>query len=558
MRRKIFQTIALLIAFPAIVLSYATPCPAASITARYENARQDYQRLLGTLPRIPERRPWLDCIATLESIIADDSKGVVTERCLYLIGQCYHHLLDRFGDQRYFNQALNAYQRLVRHYPASHLADDAQFLIGILYAEKDPMQAYLEFVKVTTFYPQGDMAEKARTRARQLEQRIAPTPAQANPGRTTGSGPATLEQVVYWSAQDYTRVVFYLSNSVAYQEHALPPLPKRKQPARIYLDLKNCRMSPKLDHQFDIMDGFLRDVRIGQYRPDLARAVLDIDSVETHKIFTLADPFRIIVDVRGKRRAGSVIANDTGPTNKLPSLARQLGLGVGRVVLDPGHGGHDKGAIGHNRTYEKDITLAIAKRLKKILEQQTSCEVILTRTDDRFISLEQRTAIANGKKADLFISIHTNANENRSVHGTETYFLNLSTDRESVRVAAYENATSAKKISDLEAILKDLLQNTKLNESARLAATVHRQVVRELTKKYQKVRDLGVKQAPFYVLLGAEMPSILIETAFISNSREEHLLKQKQFQNRIAQGIARGISNYVDVMKKTAQLGGGS
>jgi len=592
--------------------------PAASLATRYENARKNTQRLVGTLPEIADRAPWLEAIAELSAIVADDTRGEVAERCYYLIGQCNHHLFDRFHETAFFDQALRAYRRLIRQFPAGRLADDAQFLIGVLYVDKDPAQAYLELAKVTTFYPNGDMAQRAQDRARELRRQITPNAAKVEPARPVPSIShlATLDQVSYWSTQDYTRVVFYLSAPIQYRENMLTPDPGENDPARIYLDLEGCRLSPKIGHQIDITDGFLRDVRLGQYRPDLARAVLDIDSIENHKVFTMADPFRIVVDVRGKRpaetgpapavsktvaakpknektqtpeaakpktnlaRASNVATSKTKPAQaparqaakagtgkaqppdaaairsakKLPSLAQQLGLGVSRIVIDPGHGGRDKGAIGGNGTYEKDITLAIAKKLQQAIEKNTRCKVLLTRADDRFISLEERTAIANGEKADLFISIHVNAHEDRSIHGFETYFLNLSRDRESARVAAFENATSKKKISDLEAILKDLLRNTKISESSRLAATVHRQLAHGLSKEYKNFHDLGVKQAPFYVLLGAEMPSILVEAAFLSNEKEEQLLQQKAFQAQIAHGIAFGIGRYIGALDKTARL----
>jgi len=349
--------------------------------------------------------------------------------------------------------------------------------------------------------------------------------------------------------------VVYLSEPVRFGPNTLPPDEANQQPARIYIDFENTSLSPRLKPRIDIMDGFLRDVRVGQYSSDRARVVLDIESIESHKVFSMEDPFRVIIDVRGKRKKVPALSTAPGRGAEGPSLARQLGLSVRRIVLDPGHGGKDKGAIGPNGVYEKDVTLAIAKGLKKILEDMTDCEVILTRTTDRFLSLEERTAIANTCKADLFVSIHTNAHMDRSLGGIETYFLNFSTDKESARVAAFENATSTKKISDLEVILQDLMRNTKISESSRLAYEVHRKIIQKVKTQYPEVRDLGVKQAPFYVLLGAEMPSILIETAFISNETEEKLLGNRAFQRVLAGGIAEGLAAYVDIMTKMAQAG---
>ena len=228
-------------------------------------------------------------------------------------------------------------------------------------------------------------------------------------------------------------------------------------------------------------------------------------------------------------------------------------MGVSRIVVDAGHGGKDPGAKGYYRdAREKNITLGIAKRLKKKLEAKIGCEVVMTRSGDKFLTLEERTALANTKDADLFISIHVNAHRNKNAYGTETYFLNLATDEEAIRVAAMENATSTKNISDLQTILMDLMQNAKINESSRLASYVQTNMVGHLKKKYSKVRDKGVKQAPFYVLLGAQMPSILVETSFISNPRECKRLMDPAYQERLCDGIVMGIEKYIKATSPTA------
>ena len=190
---------------------------------------------------------------------------------------------------------------------------------------------------------------------------------------------------------------------------------------------------------------------------------------------------------------------------------------------------------------------------RKKIKSELGLEVILSRTSDRFLTLEERTAFANTQNADLFISIHTNASRDRRAYGLETYFLNLATDEEAIRVAAMENATSTKNISDLQKILFDLMQNAKINESSRLAAYVQTAMVGHLrNKRYTRVKSKGVKQAPFYVLLGAQMPSILIETAFISNPRECKRLVNPMFQERIAEGIVQGIRQYIKATSPTA------
>ena len=224
-------------------------------------------------------------------------------------------------------------------------------------------------------------------------------------------------------------------------------------------------------------------------------------------------------------------------------------MGVKRIVIDPGHGGKDKGASGKNGLYEKNINLKIAKKLSQRIKQDLDMEVLLTRDSDHFIPLEERTAIANTKHADLFVSIHVNASPNPQAEGFETYFLNLATDEESIRVAAFENATSTKRISDMQKILKDLMLNTKIDESSRLAGHVQQNVVQVLNEKYSPVKNLGVKQAPFYVLIGAQMPAILIETSFISNERERERLSQDDYLDQIVEGLLKGIEGYIKEIK---------
>jgi N-acetylmuramoyl-L-alanine amidase len=187
--------------------------------------------------------------------------------------------------------------------------------------------------------------------------------------------------------------------------------------------------------------------------------------------------------------------------------------------------------------------------------QELGFEVFLTRNSDRFLTLEERTAIANTKSADLFISIHTNSHKDRRAYGIETYFLNLATDDDAIRVAAMENATSTKNISDLQSILYDLMQNAKINESSRLAGNVQGSLVSYLKRKrYSRIRDKGVKQAPFYVLLGAQMPAILIETSFISNPRECKRLLNPRYQQRLCEAIIIGIKKYIKEITPTARL----
>jgi N-acetylmuramoyl-L-alanine amidase len=218
-------------------------------------------------------------------------------------------------------------------------------------------------------------------------------------------------------------------------------------------------------------------------------------------------------------------------------------------VVDPGHGGHDPGAVGPSGIQEKDVVLAIGLKLRDLFKEELGVDVVMTRSTDVFIPLEERTAIANKVGADLFLSVHANAAPNRSAAGIETYYLNLAKTDKVAQLAAKENGTSLDKVSVLQAILFDLMANYKLNDSAHLADEVQKSLHKKIRVSYRDVKNLGVKQGPFYVLVGASMPSILVETAFLSNSTEESRLKDAAYQDMTANGILEGVRNYITSLK---------
>jgi N-acetylmuramoyl-L-alanine amidase len=235
------------------------------------------------------------------------------------------------------------------------------------------------------------------------------------------------------------------------------------------------------------------------------------------------------------------------------SLSRQLGLGVARVVIDPGHGGHDPGAKGNSIT-EADLVLDVALRLEKLLQKQSGVEVVLTRRDNTFVPLEERTAIANRAEADLFISIHANASPNPIARGIETYFLNFAPNPEAEAIAARENAGSSRTMRHLSDIVQAIAMNNKIDESRDLATNVQAMLYRELHKTNKDTRNLGVKQAPFMVLIGATMPSILTEISFVTNGPEASLLKSDKYRQQLAEALLVGITRYQQSLKRAATV----
>jgi N-acetylmuramoyl-L-alanine amidase len=231
------------------------------------------------------------------------------------------------------------------------------------------------------------------------------------------------------------------------------------------------------------------------------------------------------------------------------SIARQLGLRVGRIVIDAGHGGHDPGAQGHG-TSEAAITLDIALRLEKLLAKEPGVEVVLTRRTDQFIALQERTAIANRESADLFVSIHANASRDKSARGVETYLLNFASTPDAAAVAARENASSSLTMSHLNDLVKQIALGSKLQESRDLAASVQSSLVRKLRPSNRSIRDLGVKQAPFVVLVGASMPSVLVEVSFLTHSQEGRLLTTGAYRQRVAEALLDGVRSYLRTLKR--------
>ncbi|MGC0779079.1 MAG: N-acetylmuramoyl-L-alanine amidase [Candidatus Acidiferrum sp.] len=235
------------------------------------------------------------------------------------------------------------------------------------------------------------------------------------------------------------------------------------------------------------------------------------------------------------------------------TLTRTLGLKIGRIVIDPGHGGHDTGTIGPTGLMEKDLCLDVALRLGKIIQQKLpGADILYTRSDDTFIPLEERTHIANEAKADLFISIHANSSQDHGARGVETYYLNLRGSPEAMAVAARENAVSQESIHDLEDVVKQIARTEKIDESKELAADVQDSLSRRIQKTARPVRNRGVRKAPFVVLIGADMPSILTEISFLSNAADEQLLKKPEHRQRVAEGLFQGMAAYLESLNSMA------
>jgi len=515
--------------------------PIAHLGKRYQQATAFYNGLSFDRKRRLERDNWQAAAGKYRKVYQAAPVGSYAPRCLYMLGRIYGRMYQDFHTAPDLAESISYYQDLSVIFPKHSLADDGLYALAEITRkyQQDQEQAIKMLARIVAVYPEGDMAPRAGTILRALKKGSSAV-IEVDPVKVRLSRP-----VRYWSTDTYTRVVIETSAPVRFRKTLFPG--KKGQPRRLNVDLDNCLVSRDFQGTRRVGNGLLRQVKTSSLDKKTVRVVMEVDSVDKFKIFTLAEPFRVVIDVTG--RAGRLLAPLTAGKVKVPqqglSLVEQFGLGVRTIVIDPGHGGKDPGAIGGTGLLEKDVVLKVAKRVAVIMARETDYEVILTRDRDVFIPLEERTAIANTREADLFVSLHANSAPNKKARGIETYFLSLATSRDEMRAAARENASSNSQLSDLQSILEDLMQNTKIEESANLAEMVQGQMVRGLDRNYP-VRDLGVKKAPFIVLIGARMPAILMEIAFLSNLEDESLLRNNVYLDSVARQIVRGITAYAN------------
>lgn len=543
-------------------------------------------------------------------------------------------------------RAIGAYEALVLRYPTSGYSDNALSRAASLAAdlhvrfgrEEDRLIATRLYTWLIREYPTSSLRATARTALSGLERSEAgavPTTAVVKTGaRDTvpTAGPATpvrLRRITRDVLPEAVRVTMELDREVTYAQQRLAG------PARVYVDLRGVEPSSDLrDAVIRFDSDVVRQVRVGR-QTAATRVVIDLEGVTRHTVFTLYNPFRLVVECErpagltaaaGVARAlnlpepsplaaaaaappstpvaspkpapvapappaAPAAAPPTRPTAMAPtaasataepatrpvtampaaplstppspaeanaagglSLSRQLGLGVGRIVIDPGHGGRDPGARGHGLT-EAAITLDVALRLEKLLLND-GLSVVLTRRTDVYIPLEERTAIANREQADLFLSIHVNASRNPEARGVETYFLSFASSPDAEAVAARENAASSRAMHNLPDIVKAIALNNKLDESRDLAGLVQASMVTRLRRTHRTLRNLGVKKAPFVVLIGAGMPSVLAELSFITNATDASVLRTTTYRQRVAEALQLAVTQYRQSLKGPATVAG--
>jgi N-acetylmuramoyl-L-alanine amidase len=499
----------------------------------YQKADQYHEQLMGKSSGSRSRSQFLTSIKLYRLVIDHDPSYGACDDALYTMASLYDEMAEKYSSTSYRNKAIYYYEFVAREYPHTKFRTKARTRAGEL----------------------RKLPEKAASTTKKPPTSQAVTAARIN------SGPqAVLSNIRFWSNQDYTRVVLQLDKETEFQKEAL------SNPDRLFFDLLNSRMDRKLiNRSYDVNGQFINQIRVGVNRPGVVRVVLDFDALNQHTVFALYNPFRIVIDTRGLAKSSSAAASNTSgsldnpPPADIPAppgpgavptydgkmtLTRTLGLKVGKVVIDPGHGGKDPGVTGPSGLKEKNLVLDVGLKLRDFLVNRLGIEVVMTRDKDVYVPLEERTAIANQIGADLFISIHANGTPNRRVRGIETFVLDFSSSEDERRVASMENAGSQNTIAALEELLKSIARGDYKQESRDLAQLVQTNLHGKLSKSLTGQKNRGVKQAPFIVLIGSNMPSILTEVGFISNPSDEKFYKSDTSRDLLAEALYTGVENY--------------
>lgn len=572
--------------------------------ALYEGAKKARAALDASLRRQARRSEWERVVLLYRRVVARYPRSGYCDNALLAVGDLYQQMADRFETDAYRHDAVKAYRMLISEYPSSSLKEKALFQIFDVIRDGDALGATLKAGKAyLKAYPRGP-------RAREVKNLMQTAHSERKSGASRRKGLATVENLRFWSGPSSTRVVVDLNRQVDVKYDRIGN-PDRLWVDLLGTKLSPSLTG----RTFPVGDGLLEQIRIGKNRDGVVRVVLDFKDASDHNLFYLQDPARLVVDVHAPqadaepRPTGTATADavpppksttapaaaeraaakgsepslppkagpataDAGSTASGPkateprsasaaatpppvppkanttgaySLARQLGLGARTIVIDPGHGGHDPGSIGPHGLKEKDLVLDVSMRLASLLRKRLGADVIMTRSKDVFIPLEERTAIANTKKADLFLSVHANSSRSPSARGIETYFLNFAADRHAEAVAARENAISEATLKDLQNLVKAITLNSKIDESRDFATAVHKAMISDL----RPVHNRGVRTAPFYVLIGANMPSILAEISFVSNPKDERLLRSPDYRQQIAESLCDGVRDYLDELNRT-------
>lgn len=554
--------------FPWVPLLFILICPSAfaakskvaeTPASLYSEARKSLTAL--TQAKKATREQWIQVLDKFRPVYEKFPTSPEACKALYATAKLYHELYLKQGQERDFDQALRHYRKVFAEFKGESLADDALYQEGALFlGKKQYVLALVAFKEVLSDFPKGDQVAEAKKRAAELSAFVK-TPKESSPpeeAKQVSGAVMTLRKVEFNADSGSARIVIHASGPVQAKQHRL------SNPDRFYLDFLNTRLESDLPKDISVQNDILKRIRSSQFDANTSRVVLDFVQMQGLKITMQESGSLVVVELQVPQARTETVIEAKAPGKALKvlpvkaSIEKKMVLrgdedGVPLIVLDPGHGGKDDGAHGETGLLEKDINLDIAGRVKKILESKYKYRVKMTRTDDTYIALDKRGEIANEVGASLFVSVHVNAAPRKTASGIETYYLGSGSTERARDTAARENGEIIYSVpnADVQKILADMISRQKINASADMARTIQDDLTQGMSKKYAGVKNLGVKEGPFFVLHYTNMPSILIEVGFITNRAEEARLKSSNYLEWLAESIAHGIGNFIRAKRST-------
>ena len=554
--------------FCAILIFFWGLSPGISVSVErsetlFQQANRKYHQILSK-GNLVSKENWLQLIRDFDHIQKNFPSRPQAPSSLFRIGNLYRHLFHTTHQEIYINRSLRTLRQLIETYPETALVDDSQFIIGSIFEEdkKESTLALLEYNKVLKY--NGDQKNKALEKIKQLQKTNQPLLPLLDPPRANTNlnkkrqGGIAIDQsralpkaqilsIQYWATAKWARIVINSSRPIPYLYGDLPQphSEKSKSSLQFYVDLLDSQSTTKVVASLKEKNRFIHNVTIQSLNPRIVRLSFTLNIPVSLKVFDyeVFHQNMITLEIVPEKPILPIPAlPDPQKGVNSPTFTNQT---IKRIIIDPGHGGHDPGASGFG-IHEKDIVLAIAQALKKTIEKNSSLKVFLTRNTDRFISLEERSALARQYKGDLFISLHVNAHPLKEARGIESYYLDVTDNKSSMRLAIRENNMSDQGLYNFTMILRDLVNLSQSSQSAQLTHSIHTQLLRNIRTNFRKApRNLGVKEAPFLLLLGVGMPATLLEISFISNPEENRRLKNTKYHQTVSEGIFQGIQDYI-------------
>lgn len=553
-------------ATPGLAAALAAPLPQDQILPRYRKAKADMDALRADKVRSCWRQPWEELTAEFLRIYQSRKNWAISPGALFRAAASQEALAACSHQSAEYRQARDLYLSLAQEFPKSALADDALLRAAAIEADRlnQPAEALELLDAIATLYSQGDMLPQAKElRARLTGQPDAPQTIKTN------TAPPEVHMLSWNSlSKNAVEIVLELSSPARYSAKLVEG--KKGTPSSLYIDLEDASVVKDVRQGVTIKGSLLQTVRVRDRKGGGAVMQFSFRDVRRFDTQIESNPCRIVLRVAAgdtplppRKAAGAAFAEQSKPatpretplpdSRQVNDMARQLGLTLRTVFIDAGHGGRDPGTS-HHDILERTITLDVALTLGRLL-QANGVDVVYSRTKDTGLSLRERTGRANAAGADIFVSIHVNANEDSSINGFETYYLDLASNNDAARVAALENSGSDHRLGDMQKMLADVMLNARVDESRRLAQDIQRLSMFRLNKRQYAVRNNGVKSAPFHVLLGAQMPAVLVELGYCTHAVEARNLANAKYRLALAEGLAEGILAYKDrlLKRRTAQ-----